>query len=193
MLVNYKIEYFNKAHKEKLFRTQFIEKTNWGGKWKEIWKKLVINNTEYPLPPFLSLWCICWWHLCLAFLHLRSRVARISQKGGAFWEAWNNSEQTWLNYHQSQIRLRRFSAQNALISKKKVHNEIHSVFLPKIRWSPKKKRSSPKFRAFFCPKSADLKKKKGLHVHWSPLSLVELTWGSSPTLTPISLGGYFCF
>ena len=31
MLVNYKIEYFNKAHTEYLFDIQFIEKNNWRG------------------------------------------------------------------------------------------------------------------------------------------------------------------
>ena len=58
---------------------------------------------------------------------------------------------------------------------------------------------------FFWPKSGDLQKKKkegfsaqnqvipppkkGLHVHWDPLLLVDIISGSSPTLTPISFGG----
>ena len=38
-----------------------------------------------------------------------------------------------------------------------VLNQIEAVFLSKIKWSQiKKKRSSPKFRAFFCPNSSGL-------------------------------------
>ena len=71
-----------------------------------------------------------------------------------------------------------FSAQSCLISKNKRSSPkikvilrpksvIQRFFLPKIRWSPnKKKRSSP----FFCPKLGDLqtkkKKKKGLRQNW---------------------------
>ena len=55
-------------------------------------------------------------------------------------------------------------------------SEIQTIFPPKIRWSPKKKRSSPKlrlvfrrFKRFFRPKSGGLQKKKkknGLHRNW---------------------------
>ena len=61
-------------------------------------------------------------------------------------------------------------------------SEIQKFFLPKIRWSPKKKKKkglrqnsewffgrNPKFKGFFCPKLGDLqkkKKKKGLHQNW---------------------------
>ena len=63
-----------------------------------------------------------------------SRVARISQRGvGAFFEVWFNCKRTWpefsFGFNWIEANSERFSA--------------------KIEWSPKKK-SSPKFRAFFC-------------------------------------------
>ena len=58
-----------------------------------------------------------------------------------------------------------FSAQNTVVSKKKKKvftgietdfSEIRTFFPPKIRWSPKKKTSSPKRRLIFRPKSLGL-------------------------------------
>ena len=87
-----------------------------------------------------------------------SCVARISQRGGGggglFRKLETKVNKLDSNYHQSQVRSRRFSAQNQVISKKK----------------------------------------KVLLVHLGPLSLVDITSGSSPTLTSISFGGgYFRF
>ena len=44
-------------------------------------------------------------------------------------------------------------------------SEIQGFFLAECRWSPTKKRSSPKFKAFFWPKSGDIQK-IGLHRLW---------------------------
>ena len=61
-------------------------------------------------------------------------------KGGLFFKLETIVNDLDSNYHQSEIKLRRFSAPNQVISKKK--------------------RSSTKFRAFFCPNSSDLRKKQ---------------------------------
>ena len=73
-----------------------------------------------------------------------------------------------------------------------VFTQIESVFMPKFRWSPKKK-SSPKLRLFFCSNVDDLKKKRGLHLRWDPVSLVHIISGSWPSLIPNTIGGLFSF
>ena len=78
-------------------------------------------------------------------------------KVGAFFEAWNNSEQTWLKLSSVLNQIETFFCpKSGDLKKKKVFTENQRVFLPKIRWSPKK---------------------KGLHVHWGPLPLVDIISG----------------
>ena len=86
----------------------------------------------------------------------------------------------WGGFEAKTSKIRMSSPKLRLIFRPE--SEIQTFFLPKIRWSPKKKkkkRSSPKLRPIFRPKSEiqtffspkirwspKKKKKKGLHQNW---------------------------
>ena len=98
------------------------------------------------------------------------RVARIWERGGLFWKSEKCANDLDSNFHWSWISFRRFVQKLRArkfkaffrptlgdLQKKKVFAKIESdfsaeirrFFPPKIRWSPKKKRSSPKLRLIF--------------------------------------------
>ena len=96
-------------------------------------------------------------------------VRRILKRGGLFWKSEKCANNLDSNFHWSWISFRRFVRN--LRRNVSESSEIQSFFLPKIRWSPKKKKGlrqnsewffgrNPKFKGFFCPKLGDLQKKK---------------------------------
>ena len=69
--------------------------------------------------------------------------------GGLFWNSEKCANDLDSNFHWPWISFRRF-----VRNLRRNVSEIQRFFPPKIRWSPKKKkRSSPKFRVIFRPKS----------------------------------------
>ena len=79
------------------------------------------------------------------------RVARIWKRGGLFWKSEKRANDLDPNFHCSWISFTRFVRK--LRRNFSVSSEIQRFFPPKIKWSPKKKRSSPKLRLIFRPKS----------------------------------------
>ena len=73
------------------------------------------------------------------------------EKGGLFWKIENCANDLDPNFHCSWISFTRFDRK--LRRNFSESSEIQTFFPPKIRWSPKKKRSSPKLRLIFRPKS----------------------------------------
>ena len=71
------------------------------------------------------------------------------EKGGLFWKSEKSANDLDPNFHCSWMSSTRFVQK--LRRNFSESSEIQSFFPPKIRWSPKKKRSSPKLRLIFRP------------------------------------------
>ena len=103
----------------------------------------------------------------------QSRSPDFAKGGGFFWsliQPHTNLTRIFICFQLDWDKSRAFFCPKSCDlqkKKKKVFTEIQSVFLSKIKWSPKKK--SPKSRAFFC--------------QLTPTSTIYLT---------IFGGGYFC-
>ena len=99
------------------------------------------------------------------------RVARNLKWGRTVLEAKSNIKRSWSGFWS-------------------VFTQIEPIFLSKLRWSSKKKRSSLRISCFFCPNFGDLKKKKenGLQPGSDPLFLVVITLGPWPLLIANTIG-----
>ena len=85
--------------------------------------------------------------------------------GGLFWKSEKCANDLDSNFHWSWINFRRF-ARN-LGRNVSESSEIQRFFPPQIRWSPKKKSSSPKFGVIFRPKS-EIQRFFPPKIRWSP-------------------------
>ena len=122
------------------------------------------------------------------------RVARISQRGGLFWEVKTTINELDPNFHLSWIRLRRFFCQNQVISKKKVFTKIETVFPAEIRWSPKKERKVfIKIQSLLLTNFGWAPENKKIHMSGPNNNKSFITASPSQLLLPIPVGGLFSF
>ena len=92
----------------------------------------------------------------------------LEKGGGLFWKSEKCANDLDSNFHWSWISFRRFVWN--LRRNVSESSEIQSFFSPKVGWSPqkkKKKKSSPKFRVIFWPKS-EIQRFFLLKIRWSP-------------------------
>ena len=103
-----------------------------------------------------------------------SSVAKNLQWGGMFWRLETKIKRSWPKFWL-------------------VFTETKSVFLPQIRWSPKKQRSSLKFRRLFCPKLENLQKKRSSSKLQASFSGQYQIRFLSNSRCQYHWGNYFCF
>ena len=81
----------------------------------------------------------------------RIRIWKRGGGGGFFWKSEKTANDLDRNFNCSWIKITRFIRK--LRQNFSENSEIQTLFHPKNRWSPKKKRSSPKLRRIFRPEA----------------------------------------
>ena len=127
--------------------------------------------------------CLWWmWRRYNSVINSRQARSQDLEKGGLFWKSEkcandldSNFHWSWISFRRFVRKLRRKFSESWFFDR---NPKFKGFFPPKIRWSPKKKkkRSSPKLRVIFRPKSEVQRffppkirwspKKKGLHRNW---------------------------